>query len=92
VVENEEENYSYIEEDIDTPIESLKRGDMLPDDKIDFSLTVDPRIQVKAPIFNPIVKEDSALNHVTTASPPRRNQKIVYKMTVFNILSIKGCA
>ena len=43
---------SYIEEDIDTPIESLKRGDLLPDDKIDFSLTVDPRIQVKAPVVS----------------------------------------
>ena len=46
---------SYIEEDIDTPIESLKRGDLLPDDKIDFSLTVDPRIQVKAPVVSTLI-------------------------------------
>ena len=46
---------SYIEEDIDTPIESLKRGDLLPDDKIDFSLTVDTRIQVKAPVVSTLI-------------------------------------
>ena len=47
---------SYIEEDIDTPIESLRRSDQFPDDdKIDFSLTVDPRIEVKAPIVSSLL-------------------------------------
>jgi len=61
IVESEENNHMYIEEDISTPIDSLKRNEQLTNiESDDRNPLIDPRIGVQPPTFHPAERDETS--------------------------------